>query len=276
MRRTLVLAVSVGLLLPGCAVLRDLLATAFTPPTLRFAGVAVRDASLTGLTLDTRWQLDNPNGVGLSIAALDYAVFVDGRRVVAGAPPLGLQVAARGTTELTFPATVRFLELAPALEAVLSRDTATVRVEGTVGLDTPVGRVGVPLAAEQAFELPKLPQVEFGSPRLGQLTLAGATVEFPLSVLNRTSYPLLLQGLSGRVSLGGAELGSLATGPLGGLEGGGRRTLTLPLTVRFLSVGAAAVRVLQGGRATLLFQAQLDTPAGPIPLQLEQVVDVVR
>ena len=92
MKRTLLLATCAAVMLSGCAMLKDLLAEVFTQPTFRFKSASVRDATLSGVTLETTWTIDNPNTVGLSLASVDYALFIDGKQVVAGKPPLGLKI----------------------------------------------------------------------------------------------------------------------------------------------------------------------------------------
>ena len=276
MKRTFILVICSAVVLSGCALLKDLFADVFTQPTFRFKSAAVRDVTLSGLSLDTTWQLDNPNAVGLSIAAIDYALFIDGKQVVAGKPAVGFQIPANGSTDLAFPASVKFLELVPTLETMLTKETATWRVEGTLGLDTPVGRVSFPISAQDTFETPRLPQVQFGNPRVANLSLQGATVEFPLVVTNRSSFPLLISSISGSLSIAGTQVGTLSTGELGSLEGKGARPLTLPLTVNFLSAGTALMSAIQGGNANLKFDAHVQSGADQVPLKVDQLVNFVR
>ena len=261
-------------LFSGCALLTELLTEVFQKPTLRFKNVALHNASLAGIALDTVWQLDNPNTVGLSLATLDYALFVDGKQVVAGTPQKGVQIPASGSTDLTFPAEIKFLDIVPALETLLTKDTATWRVEGSIGVDTPIGIVSFPLAAQGTFETPKLPQVQFGNPKVTKISLQGATVEFPLTITNRSSFPLAINEVVGSLSVGGASIGTLSTGAIGQLEG--TRQLSLPLTINFLSAGSAAVGAINGGNANLKFDAQVQSGGALIPLKLEQLVTFVR
>jgi LEA14-like dessication related protein len=275
-RRALLLSLSAALLLPGCRLLLDLFRAAFTPPALAFKRVELLDVSLGGVTLDTVWQLDNPNGVGLSLATVEYALLVEGRPVLAGAPAQGLQVAPNGSTDLHFPAAVRFAALAGVVETFLTRDSATWRAEGRLGVQTPVGVVSLPLAKEGTFEVPKLPLVAFGAPRVTGLSLQGATVEFPLTVTNRNSYTLPIEEVTGVVSLGGAPLGSLSTGRLGALEAKGTRPAAVSLAVSFLSSGLAVARALQESRTSLAFTAQVRSGAVTVPLRVEQQVSLER
>ena len=276
MKRLLLTLVATSILFSGCALLTELLTTAFQKPTLRFKNVALHNATLAGINLDTVWQLDNPNTVGISLATVDYALFIDGHQVAAGAPQRGLQIPASGSTELTFPAEIKFADIAPAIETLLTKDSATWRVEGTIGVDTPIGIVAFPLAAQDVFETPKLPQVQFANPKVTNISLQGATVEFPLSVTSRSSFPLSINEIVGTVSIAGTPVGSLSTGTLGQLEGKATRQVTLPLTINFFSAGTAAAAAIKGGSANLKFDAKVQSGGALVPLQLDQLVNFVR
>ncbi len=268
--------VAASILLSGCALLSELLTEVFQKPNFHFKNVALHSASLAGINLDTVWQLDNPNTVGLSLAAVDYALFIDDKQVVAGTPQKGLQIPANGSTELTFPAEIKFLDIVPALEALLTKDSATWKVEGSIGLQTPIGIVSFPLAVQDVFETPKLPAVQFANPKVGNITLQGATVEFPLSVTNRSSFPLGINEIVGTVSIAGQSVGTLSTGTLGQLDGKGTRQVTLPLTINFFSAGSAAVNAIKGGNANLKFDATVQSGGAAVPLKLDQLVSFVR
>lgn len=274
--KRLVLAALAAATLSGCALLKQFLATAFQQPTFNFKSVGLADLSLAGLTLDTVWGLDNPNSVGLSLASIDYALFVEDQQVVSGQPATGLTIPARGSSELHFPANLKFADLVGVVETFLQKDFATWRAEGGLGLSTPIGVVRVPLSKSGEFEVPKVPQVAFGNPRVTALTLQGATLEFPLQVTNRNSYALPIAGVTGSVAIAGATVGTLSTGDLGAMEGKGTKQLALPLQVNFFSAAGAAVNAIRGGNAQVTFDAKLQSGPQAVPVRVDQLLRFVR
>lgn len=260
----------------GCSALSAMLRRSVRQPTLAFQAVALRDASLSGLSLDTVWRLENPNTFGLSLASLDYALFVDGRQVVAGAPPRGLQVPARGSTELRFPADVRFEDLGAVVETFLTKDTAAWRVEGHVGVKTPVGVLRLPLAHEGTFEVPKVPVVSLSAARITALSLTGATLELPVTVTNRNSYPLPVAALSGRLSISGQDVASVSLDQLGTIEGGATRTVPVPINVSLLSSASAAARAIRSGQAPVQLVAFVQSGSQRIPIRVDSLVQFLR
>jgi LEA14-like dessication related protein len=186
--------------------------------------------------VDVIYQVDNPNPFGLSLAKVDYAFFVEGKQVVAGSPNQGLQLKANGSNDLVFPANVKFADIVPVVETFLNKDNANFKVQGSVGIDThtPIGIISFPLQQEGTFEIPKIPHVQFEAPRITNISLSGATVEFPLSITNKNSFPLPIAGLAGDLKVAGASVGTLSTGNLGLLDGRGSKQVTLPLQINFL------------------------------------------
>ena len=262
------LAAAVVLMLSGCATLKSLLAQAFVQPKLTFRDAKLSGMSLDSATIDLTFDLDNPNAIGLSLAELDYAFFVEGKQVVAGKPKQGLTVPANGKTQLTFPATVKFADIAPVVTTFLTKDQAAYKAQGSVGVKTPIGLVRLPLSHEGSFEVPKIPEVAFGTPRFSLQGFA-AKVEFPVTVKNKNSYPLPIQGLVGGILVAGTNVGDVSTGDLGPLAGKGEKQLTVPLTIQ-LAQAASAVRAMQSGSTTVKFDGQLLSGAGKLPLQFQQ------
>jgi len=265
--------------LSGCAILRDLLKLAsksFNQPGFTFKNVSLTDISLGGLNLDTIWELENPNNVAISLASVDYALFIDNKQVVAGAPQNGLQIGAMGRSELHFPANFKFTDVAAVLETFLTKDTASWRAEGSLGVQTPVGVLKLPLAKDGQFEVPKVPAIVFGNPRVSNINLTGATIEFPMTVTNKNSYALPIAGVTGNLAIAGGNVGTISTGNLGAMDGKGARQVSIPLTVNFLSAAGAAVNAIRGGSAPVTFNAQVQSGPQALPIKIDQLVNFVR
>lgn len=276
MPRLLPLVAAVALVSSGCAYLRQFLATAFQTPTFTFKNLGLTDISLAGLNLDTIWELRNPNQVGISLASIEYALAVEQKQVIAGAPPQGLQIAPNSASDLHFPANVRFQDLAAVVETFLNKDSASYQASGAIGVNTPIGVIRLPLSTQGQFEVPKVPLVAFGNPRITNVSFQGATVEFPLAVTNRNTYALPISGVTGNLALAGSNIGTLSTGDLGNMEGKGVKNVTLPLTVNFLQAASAAGVIARGGNAQVVFNAQVQSGGVGLPVNVNQLVNLLR
>ncbi len=275
-KKNLAIAALVAICFSGCASLYKLFGRAVGRPAVHFKSADLSDISLAGLTLNTRWNLTNPNAFGLKLASLEYALFIEGHPVVSGRPPLGLTVPVRGSSELHFPAQVQFQSIAPLIETFLNRDRASYRVEGSVGVQTPLGVIVLPMAYSNTFEVPKLPEIRLADPRIAELSLTGATLELPIIVTNKNTFPLPINRIEGALSIAGVAVGSIATPALGQMAARGTRTVPVPVRIDFQNTGLAVARILRGQSAAVQFDARINSGAIQIPVRIDQVVNFLR
>jgi LEA14-like dessication related protein len=272
MKRPLLVLAVLGLFtLSGCAALQNLFKSAFQQPRLTFKTARLANASLADATVDLVYEVENPNSIGLSLASVDYAFFVEGKQVVAGKPRN-----ANGKSELVFPANVKFADLVPVVQTFLTKDAAKFKAQGSLGVKTPLGVLSFPLEKEGTFPIPKIPSIKLESPRITNVNLSGATVEFPLSVTNRNGFPLPVAGVVGALNVAGANVGNLSTGNLGLLEAGGTRQLTLPLRIDFLQAARAASALRSGGSAQVRFDGKLTSDGQTVPVDFSQLLNFRR
>jgi len=109
-------------LAPACATVKA--------PILAVDGLKLGDMGVTGVALDVRFRVRNPNPEPLNIDRLDYELFVNGNRLGRGFESKGLQLAgfAEGKVESRFD--VNFLSLPGVVKDVLREDQVKARVKG--------------------------------------------------------------------------------------------------------------------------------------------------
>ncbi len=259
----------------GCAALNNLLAGAFKKPRVAFKTAQVESVSLAGATVNLVWTVANPNPIGLMLEDVDYKFSIEGKQLAAGHPRQGLDLPADGRADLDFPVGVQFAELVPALESLFTKEVVAYKAEGSVGIRTPIGVLRFPLVHEGTFPVPRLPQVELATPRITQIGVTGATVEFPLTVTNGNGFPLPVNGLKGALKVAGASVGTLSTGDLGMLEAKSTRQVTLPLRIDFAQALSAA-NALRTGQATVAFDGALQSGCASVPLRFSEQVRFTR
>jgi LEA14-like dessication related protein len=250
------------LVLAGCAT--------FHRPELHYETARLTEVTLDTATLETVWLVDNPNGIDLKLARADCRVFVEDRPVATGAPPPGFVMPAHGKSELVFPAKVKLREVLPTAQAVAGKDFARYRVEGTAGIDTPVGVLDFPLNISGEFEVPKVPAMRLLAP-----ALTGRGLEFRVELTNRNSFALPLGGLSGTVRVGAQELGSVSTGELA-LAPREQRVVKMPLNLNVLQAAGALESAMRGEKVPVTFNAELLSGGQRIPVDLNDVLELVK
>ena len=259
-------------LLASCSLLQSVASSAFERPSLAFRDVKLDHIDFTGADVNLLFDVTNPNSSGLDLGAASYALAIEGHQVAVGSPPKGLQVPGKGTATVTLPAHVVWDQLAPALEAVLSRKSLAYKASGTLGVNSPIGLLTLPLEHEGVIEPPHLPSVSLQAPRIVSLGFTGARLSLPLKLTNPNAFPLPLGAVDGTVEIEGARVGRVALAQPPALGASSEQTLELPLDISFVSTGLAVASALKAGAAHIKLDGTLRSLGASFPLHLDQHV----
>jgi len=113
--------VLLALVVPGCAA---------KAPILAVDGLKVGDMGITGVALDVRFRVRNPNPEPLTIDRMEYELFVNGNRLGRGFDSKGLPLEGFGEGKVQSRVDVNFLALPGAVKDVLHQDRVKARVKG--------------------------------------------------------------------------------------------------------------------------------------------------
>lgn len=265
----LALAAGAVSLLPSCALLSSFLGSSFKKPTLTFVRAELKEVSLEAATLDLVFDVENQNDVELDLAKVSYKLEIEAKELVSGTPPNGVKIPARGKGPLTFPAHVKFADLAASLEAALTKEESAYRASGIVGVNSPIGIVELPLSAEGKFKNPRLPKFALDAPKVSGVGLTGARLTVPVRIENPNAFPLPVGGLSGTITLAGATIGT-ATGGGSTVAAGQATAIDLGVDVSFLSAGAAVAKTIADGAGEVKVEGALSIAGLSLPVQLSQ------
>ncbi len=242
----------------GCATVGNALKGAFKRPEVDFRTLHLRDLSFESVTLDFEFLVKNPNSVGVSLAALDYALDLDGKSLARGESAQAIRLKARGEAPVRLPLTVTFRDLADNLAMLFSdKNEVPYALAAGFALDTPVGPIRIPVSNRGQVPLPKVPEVQVANVRLANLSLAGARVEFEFDVRNKSTFPIAPRGFAYDLSLAGTSV-SAGTQPLPPLAANATGKVTLPVQLDFLRLGTAAVQAVRSRTLPYSVKGQVD------------------
>jgi hypothetical protein len=126
--------------LSGCSA-ANLIPVAFTPPSVRLHHLALRNANLTGGTLDMVMAFYNPNRVRISGTRLEAGLDIEqnhfGDVVLADA----FQLTDRDTTLVTVPLAFQWIGAALSARSVLNSGAVNYHITGNASVNTPLGQV---------------------------------------------------------------------------------------------------------------------------------------
>lgn len=275
MRKTpLALALAV---LSGCAGLNQLAASAVQKPKLTFRSVALSTLDLEGATLAFTYDLENPNGFGVDLARVGYAVDVEGRGVASGELPGGLQVKANGTAPVTFPVHVAFKDV-PGIVNLLgaSKDQVRYRLGGHVGVRTPLGILDVPMSHEGTLKLPSMPRFALDGISIRSLGFTEITFDVRVRVKNPNAFALPVGKLDYALAVGGAQVARAAAVDVAPVGAGTSGVVAIPVKLDLASAGRAAAELAGGGEVLVDLDGKANLAGIPFPLDLKGKVPARR
>lgn len=247
---------------------------AFQKPSLKFKKVELQEADFEGATLGVVYTLKNPNPVGLRVSSVEYRLEIENHLVVSGRPPKGLRVAARGSSDLVFPARFRYQDLGMVAQVLFRQKQARYQASGKIGIGTPLGVVSIPLSYSGTFPVPQAPRFSFRSPRLGNLSLMGAQMIIPVQIVNPNAFALPIKELSTRISIAGNNVGNILLSLPKPLAAGESKEIEIPVSVKFREVGLAVSQSLHKGKIPIQLAGEIRTPNSQLPFSISEVLSI--
>ena len=120
------------------------------PPTLQVAGLKVGDMGLTGVSLDVKFRVRNPNQNAIKIDRFDYELVVNGQRLGKGFQPYGVKVEGFQDQEVVSRFDLNLLSLPGVVKSVLGEKQADAHVEGQFYIK---GQPPLPFASDARIDL---------------------------------------------------------------------------------------------------------------------------
>lgn len=275
--RRIALALLLPLLVTACAGLKDLARAAFQQPKLTFRSASLQSLDLEGATVAFKFDLENPNSVGLDLARAGYAIEIDGTRIVAGDLPAGLAIPANGIAPISFPVRVRFRDV-PGVVSLLTngKEDIPYKLSGTLGVRTPIGIIDLPLSHSDRVRLPKIPQFAVEGLSVKNVSFTSLGLDVRLRVRNPNGFPLPAGALDYSLAVGGSRVARAEGARIAAVPGGASAVLEIPVRVDLASVGRAATDLVRGGEVLVELNGTAGLGGLPLPLALRARVPARR
>lgn len=244
----------------------------FDPPQIGIDRVEIRNVALTGTDLLVHIKINNPNSVRATLNRLEYALDVDGERLVHGQKEDKTTIAANELSIITLPLTVNYAGLRAGISGALSRKALPFRFSGKVVLDSPVGDLSFDIAEEGEIPVPDRPRFELTKISLSELGVASATLMLHIRVTNNHDFELDIRRFRYEFSLQDNVV-SAADISVERLVGQDKSmSIVLPVTLKLLGLRKGVVDMLRSGQLkyAMKFHLDLNTRFGPVTLPYEK------
>lgn len=244
-------------------------------PQVEFKRLKVDQASFTGLDTTFVFSVSNPNPIKVKLASFNYDLDLAGHDLLQGNQRDGLTLEAQGDSKIAFPVSITFAEIVKLVGDVSGKDELPFAFKGSIGFDTPLGAIKIPFQEKGKFPVLHAPKVRFQGVRVGKLDLLkqSATINVDLGFTHQGGGALSLAGFDYDLTLGGRKVLEGLIEDAGSVAAGQEKTVSLPVTLNLLQVGATIVdAITKKTKMEVGLDAKLSvgTPLGPIPLQINE------
>jgi LEA14-like dessication related protein len=243
----------------GCALLKSLISGTFQKPVMTFKRADITSVSFSGVALALVMDAQNPNTFALDLGRIDYQLDLEGRRFATGQANNPVRVPARGTGEVTIPVEFRFADLAAGVQSLFTKDEVPYKVSATLGFNSPVGQIPIPVSHDGQLPVPKLPDIKLSGASLGKVGLDGTTVRVEMAVTNKNKFTLPLGNLNYRLKMEGTEVAASAT-PAPTLAANETTTMVVPIKINVLGIGGAVAKAISSRQVNLGLDGGLEIP----------------
>lgn len=269
---TVVLLLGIVLMLGGCATLEQLV----QKPEITFDSLGTRDMSLVEGTLLFRFNVANPNPVGLHLDDILYNLDINGQPFVSSRLNQGVNLVASGSSLLEIPVTVNYLKAFNSLAQFVKADALNYRLSGSAG----VGPLRIPYRTSGALDVPKLPDISVENIAIDSLSFSGASLKLSLGMANPNAFVLRMDGLEYAARLGDLDLAQGVARQIAPLTANGRSTMAIDVNLDFMKLGRGAMTLLSGssGRCQLTGNMLVNTLTGmeKVPFQFDGRVPLLK
>lgn len=248
-------------------------------PDVNFQRMEVDAIDFDGIDAQFVFSVDNPNPIRVGLSSFSYDFGLEGIDLFDGNNDDGFQLEAIGSSELALPMSLNWLDTYDTVQATRGEDQVGFGLAGHLGFDTPLGEARIPYDEAGEFPALRTPRFQFQRVRVERLNILSQEAELAidLGIDNPHGSSIFFDAFQYDLDLGGDAVAAGQITQLGGVEGATNGTLTLPVAIDLVGVGAEVIQALTqrdplniGLAATM----DVDTPFGVVPLSINETGNV--
>ncbi len=229
----------------GCNTLKEL--SDVRRPDVTFSKMSIRDISFSDVTLLFDFEVNNPNGFGVSANQYQYEFFINGSEFVTGIQNENLHIERESVTTIQVPVSLTYSEVLNSIRSVARNDSVSYRLSTEVQFDIAgLGQQRVPVSAEGEIPVPRLPKIELSRLNVEELSFSGAEIIAAFRVVNPNSFGLSMAGMAYNLQVNGKNWLDTRLDRNIRLDGSESEEIVIPIRLNASQMGPVLVEMLSG------------------------------
>jgi LEA14-like dessication related protein len=218
----------------SCASLRQEL---IRKPAVSFEQMELHDMSLFEATAVFKFNVINPNPMGLSIRNIAYHLNISDKKFIKGISDKDLRVRAAGLGKLELPITISYADLSESSENISDK------VEYDIFGSVEIGPFTIPYRARGTLNLPKPPRLSLKSIRVTETSHTYAGVIFEFELENDNLFAVAVRRMEYNIYIAGKEFAS-GSGENISIPLRTKLRLEMPMKINFFKNGQSLAAIL--------------------------------
>ncbi|AFM14797.1 Late embryogenesis abundant protein 2 [Turneriella parva DSM 21527] len=271
LRRSLAPAL-IAVAIAGSLQCASLVKTIFNPPQVGVDRVEFRNVALTGTDLVVHIKIHNPNSVGATLNHIEYALDVDGDRLLNGKKEDKTEIKSNDTSIIALPVTINYTGLKSGIAGALSKKTLPYGFKGKVILDTPVGAMNFDINEAGEIPVPDRPRFDIEKIALAEFGVTSATLMIHIKVSNNHDFELDIRKFRYEFSLQDNLISAANINVDRSVAHDKSMSIALPVTLKVLGVKRSVIDMIKSGKIkyAMKFDLDIQTRFGPMTIPYER------
>ncbi|KAA3615074.1 MAG: hypothetical protein D8M58_11520 [Calditrichaeota bacterium] len=232
----------------GCAELLQLLQqSSVQKPTASVTATKLTGLSFTKADLLFDIKINNPNGIAIDLAGLDYGLKINESSLFSGTKNDPLNIEAKGSSTIQIPLSLKYDDIYKTVKSLTGKGKSSYTFEGGLSFDLPVlGKIRLPLSKTGELPLLKLPKVKLKDISMKNLSWSGASMQLDIAVKGSGGLDLFVDNLAYGLKIAGKNWVSGKVTDKIAVNSSGEKIVSIPFKLDFLSMGKAVYDIATG------------------------------
>jgi len=237
----------VAAVLAGCSWVGPLLEGSLKAPEVVSDKIKVSKMDFNYIYFEADIELYNPNPVDLKMDGFNYAIDVQGEKLIKGDSG-GLNISPEGNAKVHLPFKVRIDNLVKLVPDLFNKDELEYRFSTELTLHGPFGMAWTkPVTMTKTVATPKLPEIKLPSIRLDKIDFKGFRLNVELPVSNPNIFGVNINQLRGALVINGLKPFEIGTEQTTRLPSKSETRIEIPVTFSWDKASRSLLSIIEQG-----------------------------
>jgi LEA14-like dessication related protein len=257
------------LIVLGCSQTQEVIKQVVKPPEVSISSFNYTGINESHADFVINLRVKNPNPVGINFSGLEYKIDLAGKQLASGRNDNGVKIAASGESPVAVPVQVAYQDLIAIYDSTKGQDQVPYMVSCQVDIQTPIGKVPVPIAMSGNLPVIRPPKIAEVSLKVRKLTLLGVQMDLYLKIFNPNAFKLDISSADYSLYMQGSNFGTGSVTP-SSIPAKDTGTITAPISLNFSGMAGAAYALLNKGSADYQLDYSAKYSIANLPLTVKE------